>query len=90
MKQIRKPLAILLSAALAISCGSTAALAAVPDNTGNCLSVLAQQEKPAVTVTSNILGMADTGNKTSLKKTLQKTSARVISTFTIMMKRESV
>lgn len=74
MKQIRKPLAILLSAALAISCGSTAALAAVPDNTGNCLSVLAQQEKPAVTVTSNILGMADTGNKTSLKKTLQKTS----------------
>lgn len=74
MKQIRKPLALLLSAALALSCGSTLALAAGPDNSENCLSIFAQQNKPAVTVTSNILGLADTGNKTSLKKTLQKTS----------------
>ena len=74
MKQIRKPLALLLSAALALSCGSTLALAAGPDSPENCLSIFAQQDKPAVTVTSNILGLADTGNKTSLKKTLQKTS----------------
>lgn len=74
MKQIRKPLALLLSAALALSCGSTLALAAGPDSPENCLSIFAQQDKPAVTVTSNILGLADTGNKTSLKKALQKTS----------------
>lgn len=49
MKQIRKPLALLLSAALALSCGSTLALAAGPDSPENCLSIFAQQDKPAVT-----------------------------------------
>lgn len=86
MKQIRKPLALLLSAALALSCGSTLALAAGPDSPENCLSIFAQQDKPAVTVTSNILGLADTGNKTSLKKRpCKRPPARVILIFTTTM-----
>lgn len=77
MKRMKKTAALVLSAAMTFSCLSTTALAAGVSSEENGL--FAQffspwVQKPTVTISSDILGMADTGNKTSLKKTLQKTS----------------
>lgn len=69
MRSKKKAVAWILSTAFAFSCLAVPAWAAEETN---CL--LEINRKPKVTVSSNILGMADTGNKTSLKKTLQKTS----------------
>lgn len=69
MRFPKKTVAWILSTAFAFSCLAVPAWAAEETN---CLLELSR--KPKVTVSSNILGIADTGNKTSLKKTLQKTS----------------
>ena len=77
MKRMKKFCALALSVVLMTQAGASLAFAEsstqLPEN---CFSALLHPEDaaPVVTVTSSILGMADTGNKTSLKKTLQKTS----------------
>lgn len=76
MKRMKKLCALALSAVLLAQAGTTMAFAmSNTANQENCFASLveAAAKTPAVTVTSTILGMADTGNKTSLKKTLQKT-----------------
>lgn len=70
MRFQKKTVAWIISTAVAFSCLAVPAWAAEETN---CLLEISR--KPKVTVSSNILGMADTGNKTSLKKTLQKTSS---------------
>lgn len=77
MKRMKKLCALALSAVLLAQAGTTMAFAmSNTANQENCFASLveAAAKTPAVTVTSTILGMADTGNKTSLKKTLQKTT----------------
>lgn len=73
MKRMKKLCALALSAVLLAQAGTTMAFAmSNTANQENCFASLveAAAKTPAVTVTSTILGMADTGNKTSLKKNL--------------------
>lgn len=90
MKRMKKLCALALSAVLLAQAGTTMAFAmSNTANQENCFASLveAAAKTPAVTVTSTILGMADTGNKTSLKKPCRRPPVRVTSTFIIITMR---
>lgn len=72
MEHVRKVCALLLSTAMVVSGMTIPSMAA-----GTCSSAQAisrYTKIPVVTVTSDLLGLADTGNKSTLKKTLVYTS----------------